>query len=113
MQWPYLLTHTDTLPSVSGGCSIQNQTLSRCTNKRQHVMSDGNAWNREQKLLVGDPAARASATAIDRRQCSRTRALKVLCVGLSRTGTSCMDARPGIDKGLLTWLNESTQASFD
>lgn len=42
-----------------------------------------------QKIDVGDPAAFAIATNIDRRTCTRTVPLKVICLGLSRSGTSC------------------------
>ena len=48
----------------------------------------------DQRFIVGDPRALPYATNIDRRLCKREVPLRVIALGLPRTGTSCESAYP-------------------
>lgn len=58
------------------------------------------------RRIVGDPLGMTNLTNIDRRMCHRVVPMKVLGMGLSRTGTSCKSAScvtliPDTDTGLV------------
>lgn len=61
--------------------------MSRSTNEKNDAVRPP-----PRRAIVGDIEAMQRTTNIDRRQCSRVVPLKILCLGLSRTGTSCQSS---------------------